>query len=265
MDGFDILQYLSDHALIIGLAATRIAIIFFILPLFTSELIPPLVRNSIFLSLAFITVIIQPTFTLSTLSTSDWIILFAKEAVVGISIGVLFGIFLWAFETAGQIIDNQIGASIAQVQDPLTGTQTTLIGSFLARLANYIFVTSGGLLLLNNVVFESYYIWPIESKLPDMAGAGMEVLSSEFYYYLKLTMLIASPIIVVILMIDSMMGLINRYAQQFNVFFLSMSLKMYAAIIMLFITIISLIQLLITELYDHAEKIPIILERLYGG
>jgi type III secretion protein T len=126
-------------------------------------------------------------------------------------------------------------------------------------------VTSGGLLLLNNVVFESYYIWPIESKLPDMAGAGMEVLSSEFYYYLKLTMLIASPIIVVILMIDSMMGLINRYAQQFNVFFLSMSLKMYAAIIMLFITIISLIQLLITELYDHAEKIPIILERLYGG
>ena len=264
MDGFDILLYLSDHALTISLAATRIAIIFFILPLFSSELIPPLVRNAIFISLALITIIIQPAFELNTLSTSDWIILYVKEAVIGVSIGVLFGIYLWAFETAGQIIDNQIGASVAQVQDPLTGSQTTLIGSFLGRLANYIFVTAGGLLLLISIVFESYYIWPIDEKLPGLVSNGVEILGSEFFSYLKLTLLIASPMIIVILLIDSMMGLINRYAQQFNVFFLSMSLKMLAAILMLFITIVSLIQLLITELHEHAGKLPEILRNLYG-
>ncbi|MET0119579.1 MAG: type III secretion system export apparatus subunit SctT [Candidatus Thiodiazotropha sp. 6PLUC9] len=265
MDGFDILQYLSEHALTISLASTRIAIIFFILPLFTSELVPALVRNAIFLSLAIITIIIQPSIELGTLNTSAWILLFVKEAIIGISIGVLFGLFLWAFETAGQILDNQIGASIAQVQDPLTGAQTTLIGSFLARLANYIFVTSGGLLLLNNIIFESYHIWPIEHQLPDLAEAGISILGSEFYYYFKLALLIASPMLVVVLIIDSMMGLVNRYAQQFNVFFLSMSLKMLAAIVMLFFTITSLIHLLISELYDHSEKIPTILKGLFGG
>lgn len=265
MDGFDILQYLSEHALTISLASTRIAIIFFILPLFTSELIPALVRNAIFLSLALITIIIQPSIELGSLNTSTWIILFAKEAVIGIAIGVLFGIYLWAFETAGQIIDNQIGASIAQVQDPLTGSQTTLIGSFLARLANYIFVTSGGLLILNNIIFESYTIWPIHEQLPDLVNAGITVLGSEFYYYFKLTLLVASPMIVVVLIIDSMMGLVNRYAQQFNVFFLSMSLKMLAAIVMLFLTLTSLIHLLIDELYSHSDKVPIILKGLYGG
>jgi type III secretion protein T len=264
MDGFNILHYLSENALTISLAATRIAIIFFILPLFTSELVPALVRSAIFLSLALITIVIQPKISLHTVDTSTWIILFAKEAVVGISIGVLFGLFLWAFETAGQIIDNQIGASIAQVQDPLTGTQTTLIGSFLARLANYIFISAGGLMLLTGIIFESYTIWPIESRLPNLQNNGMAVLGSEFYYYFKLMMLVASPMIVVVLIIDSIMGLINRYAQQFNVFFLSMSLKMLAAIIMLFITITTMIQLLIKELYEHAEKIPIILKSLYG-
>lgn len=265
MDGFDLLQYLSENALTIGLASTRVAIIFLILPLFTSELVPALVRNAIFLSMAIITVVIQPALDLKALQTTTWLLLFIKEAVVGLTIGVLFGVFLWAFEAAGQIIDNQIGTSIAQVQDPLTGSQTTLIGSFLARLANYIFVTSGGLLLLSGVLFESYLIWPIESRLPDLKAVGISVLGSEFYYYFKLTLLIASPMLVVILMIDSMMGLVNRYAQQFNVFFLSMSLKMLAAIIILFISLTSLIQLLISELHKHSEKIPTILQQLYGG
>jgi type III secretion protein T len=215
--------------------------------------------------MAIMTVVIQPTLDLKALHTAAWLILFVKEAVVGLTIGILFGVYLWAFETAGQIIDNQIGTSIAQVQDPLTGSQTTLIGSFLARLANYIFVSAGGLLLLNGVLFESYLIWPIETRLPELKSAGISILGSEFYYYFKLTLLIASPMLVVILMIDSMMGLVNRYAQQFNVFFLSMSLKMLAAIVMLFITIISLIQLLISEMHKHSEMIPSILQQLYGG
>jgi type III secretion protein T len=265
MDGFDLLQYLSENALTISLASTRVAIVFLILPLFTSELVPALVRNSIFLSMAIMTVVIQPTLDLEKLHTTAWLILFVKEAVVGLAIGIMFGVYLWAFETAGQIIDNQIGTSIVQVQDPLTGSQTTLIGSFLARLANYIFVSAGGLLLLNGVLFESYLIWPIETRLPNLKSEGVSVLGSEFYYYFKLTLLIASPMLVVVLMIDSMMGLVNRYAQQFNVFFLSMSLKLLSAIIMLFITMTSLIQLLISELHKHSEKIPSILQHLYGG
>ncbi|MEJ2611599.1 MAG: type III secretion system export apparatus subunit SctT [Candidatus Thiodiazotropha sp.] len=265
MDGFDVINYLSQNALSISLSATRIAIAFYIIPLFTSELIPALVRNSIYLSMAIVTLILQPAVVLNTLSTSEWIILFAKEATIGITIGVMFGIFLWAFETAGQIVDNQIGASVAQVQDPLTGVQTTLIGSFLGRLANYIFITSGGLLLLTGVILQSYVIWPIEKRLPGLPTSGVTVLSGEFFYYLKLTLLIASPMILVILFVDSMMGLINRYAQQFNVFFLSMSLKSLASILILLFTMVSLINRLISELHQHAEQLPAILRSLYGS
>ena len=99
MDGFDLLQYLSEHALTISLASTRIAIIFLILPLFTSELIPALVRNAIFLSMALMTVVIQPSLDLKALHTAAWLILFVKEALLGLTIGVLFGVYLWAFDT----------------------------------------------------------------------------------------------------------------------------------------------------------------------
>jgi type III secretion protein T len=263
MEGFDIIHYLSVNALTISMAATRVAVIFLIIPLFSSELIPPLVRNAIFLALALVSVVIQPTIDLSTLATTDWILLFSKEALLGIIIGVFFGIFLWAFETAGQIIDLQIGASIAQMQDPLTGSQTTLIGLFLGRLANYIFVTAGGLMLLSGTLLESFYIWPLDQKLPDITKIGFEYFGSEFSYYFQLAILIASPMIIVIILIDVMMGLINRYAQQFNVFFLSLSLKMLAAITMLFITIVTLIELLIRELHQHYKEIDQIMRNLF--
>jgi type III secretion protein T len=259
MDGFDIIHYLSVNALIISLAATRVAVIFLLLPLFSSELVPPLVRNAFFLALALLASIVQPLVDLSNLSTIDWVLLFVKEGMVGIVIGVFFGIFLWAFETAGQVIDNQIGASVAQVQDPLTGSQTTLIGSFIGRLANYIFVTAGGLMLLSGILLESFYYWPIDQKLPELDNAGLALIGAEFSYYFQLAMLIAAPMIIAIFLIDIMMGLINRYAQQFNVFFLSLSLKMLAAISMLFITIITLVELLIYEIGRHYEQLQDIL------
>lgn len=262
MNGLDIIHYLSVNALNIGLATTRVAVIFLILPLFTSELIPPLVRNTIFLSLAILSVIVQPEIDLTTLKATDWILLFAKEGLIGITIGVFFGVYLWAFETAGQIVDYQIGASVAQLQDPLTGTQTTLLGLFLARLANYIFVTAGGLMLLSGILLESYYLWPLDQKLTDIAKIGFEIYATEFSYYFQLAILVASPMIIVILVVDVMMGLVNRYAQQFNVFFLSLSLKMLAAISMLFITIVALTELIIRELHQHYKVILGLIDNL---
>jgi type III secretion protein T len=263
MQGLDIIHYLSINALTISLAATRVAVIFLIVPLFTSALIPTLVRNAMFLALALVSVVVQPEVDLSTIATTDWVILFAKEALIGIAIGIFFGIYLWAFETAGHIIDFQIGASIAQLQDPLTGSQTSLLGLFLGRLANYIFVTAGGLMLLCGSLLESFYLWPLDQKLPDMNKIGFGYFGAEFSYYFQLAILIASPMLIVLLLIDMMMGLINKYAQQFNVFFLSLSLKMLAAISMLFITIVGIIELLIRELHQHYKEIDNIINNLF--
>jgi type III secretion protein T len=195
----------------------------------------------------------------------DWILLYFKEAVIGVLIGGFFGIYLWAFETAGQIIDTQAGASVAQVHDPMTGVQTTLIGSFLGRLANYVFVSAGGLILMTGFLLESYHLWPLDKLTFDLNIEGFIRLGSEFASYFELAILVASPIIVVILTIDVLMGLINRYAQQFNVFFLSLSLKMLAATSMLFITIIALVELLVKEIRNHSMNMADILQAILGS
>jgi len=112
---------LSSQVLLLALSATRIAVAFLLLPLFSNELIPALVRNSIFITLALIAIIVQPVVDVEALGTADWIALFAKEVFIGLVIGVFFGVYLWAFEAAGVLIDTQVGSSIAQIFDPLSG------------------------------------------------------------------------------------------------------------------------------------------------
>lgn len=264
MQAGDIFALLSNQAVTVALATTRIAVAFQILPIFSNELVPALVRNAIFVALALVAIVVHPVLAIENLATQGWLLLFAKEILIGIALGVYFGIFLWAFQAAGQVVDTQIGTSIAQVLDPLSGHQTSLLGLFLGRLANYIFMVAGGLMLLTGVIIETYQIWPIHRTLPDFSQAGVALFQSEFSYFFQLTVLIASPIIVVVFLIDAVMGLINRYAQQFNVFFISMSLKMLAAVAVLMLTITSLIELLITELHSHSGALLDVLRKLLG-
>jgi len=243
-------ELLSDDVLLLGLSITRVAVAFVILPLFSNELIPALIRNSIFVALALIAIVVQPAIDVQVLTTDAWLNLFAKEAFIGLIIGVFFGVYLWAFEAAGVVIDTQVGSSMAQIFDPLSGHEVTLIGEFLSLLANFLFMAAGGLLLLTGAILQSFTLYPIDVPLGDLRLTPIVLFEAEFSRFLTLTLMIASPIIIVTFIIDVCMGLMNRYAQQLNVSFLSMSLKSISAIALLMI----MLPLLVTQLHDEIAR-----------
>jgi type III secretion protein T len=239
---------LSDQALLLGLSSSRIAVAFLMLPLFTSELIPATLRNAIYIAFAILTLALQPSPSHAELMHLNWLVLFAKEAYIGAALGFFFGAFLWAFEAAGQIIDTKIGATSAQVMDPMSGQQTPLTGAFLGRLANFIFMFSGGFLLLIGTLLESYTLWPVLAAKPALLQGGAALFENELGALMRLTLMLAAPALVVLFAIDAILGLINRYAQQLNVYSLSMSIKTWASAAVLMLTLASLAQQLIATL-----------------
>jgi type III secretion protein T len=265
LDADLIAEGLSDYALTTGLAAMRIAVAFVMLPIFSKELIPPLIRGAIFISFAFIVTVLQEPIDFSLFDTSAWIATIAKEVYIGIAIGIFFGLFLWCFEAAGQIVDTQIGLTMAQIYDPIEGHQTSLVGLFLSRVANYVFIVSGGLGLLVATLFESYALWPIASMTPIINSDGLELFKMEFQSFFVLMVMVASPFLVVLFLIDATMGLINREASQFNVYFLSIPIKMLASTFVLILSISLVSTLLIEHLADHAGSVLHLLEKMLGG
>jgi len=264
MESSQLLATLGDQALVLALAVTRLAVAMLVLPLFSQQLIPPLVRNVIFVSLALTVVAVQPTIDIDSLTGPQWVMLFAKELFVGLSIGFFFGLFLWAFESAGTLIDTQIGASIGNVHDPLSGHDVTLLGDFLGRWANFLFLSFGGLLFLTTSIIESFAVWPIDEPLPDLQRAAVRLFEREFGRYVTLTLMLCAPVMVVVFLVDMCMGLVNRFAKRLDILFISMAIKGLVTLLLLIVLIPMLVDRLMKELAFHRNGIEDMLRAVLG-
>ncbi|NML13364.1 type III secretion system export apparatus subunit SctT [Azohydromonas caseinilytica] len=265
MEALALFGSLSDTALLLGLSVTRVAVCFLLVPLFTAEVVPALVRNALFVAVALLGLVLQPSAAPVHMSASQWAALLAKEAFIGGAIGLLFAGVLWAFEIAGQLIDTKIGATQAQIADPLSGHQTTLNGAFFGRLAAWVFMSHGGFMLLVGALVESFNRWPVRQPLAGLALGGVRVFEGELGRIMLLALLVAAPALLLLYVIEGVLGLMNRFAQQLNVFSLAMSLKAVAATLIILAQLATLIQLLQDDLMARAGVVLEVVGRLVAG
>ncbi len=163
------------------------------------------------------------------------------------------------------MIDTKAGTTQAQVQDPTSGQTTTLNGALFGRLAGFVFMAGGGFMVMIGTLLESYTLWPVRAPFPSLVQGGMRLFEMEFGRIMALTLLIAAPALVLMYVIEGVLGLINRFAQQLNVFSLSQSLKSVAAIWIIWVQLASLVQLLQDDLIGRGGVAFRSLRLLLGG
>ena len=238
----------TGQALLIGVASARFGFAFIMLPLFSTQLIPALVRNSIIIAFGLIALSLPIRFDPSTLSASGWVWLYAKEAAAGVTIGFFFGTLLWAMAAAGEIVDTKVGATMAQILDPLSNTQQPLTATLLGRFAQVMFVSAGGLTVLVGTIMLSFAVWPMGPAGLNFNVGAVELFEAEFGRLFAIAFIIASPALILLYVIDAGLGLLNRFAQQFNVFTLSLPIKSAAALFVMILILPLLGQLVVSDL-----------------
>lgn len=250
------------NLLLVGLAGARFGFAMALIPLFSLEMVPPLVRNSLIITFGSVAFVMQPPFAATDFTAAFWAQLIFKEAVIGLMIGFVFGAILWALEAAGEIIDAKTGATIGQILDPGSGGQTSLTGAFMARLAHVVFVSAGGLMLFVGTIMESFAVWPMTKAWPHFSQGGLVIVESEFGRLLALSFLFAAPILTLLYVIDASLGLLNRFAQQLNVFSLSLSIKSFAAGAFLIMLVPLFAQAVIADLAARPDMVVAMLRAM---
>jgi type III secretion protein T len=250
MESLLVLQGLGDRAMVVALASTRFAVAFLLLPVFSSETVPALVRNALFVGFGIVTLAMQPLPQTADWSTLQWLQLFGREALLGVGFGVLLGAVLWAFEAAGEIIDTKVGATLAQVMDPLSGHQTSLSGAFLSRLAMTLFMASGGLMVLVGTLAQSFALWPLTRPGLSLPPDSVVIFEQALADFALLSLLLAGPGLLLLYLIDAALGLVNRFAPQLNLISISMSLKGVAATLVWALMFVPLVDTMV----DHMER-----------
>ena len=238
----------------IALTTPRIAAAFLMLPLITQSNMPALVRNSFFVSLAIVSFpIAAATGVVVEASDVAWQVILIKEAFIGVSLGFAFGMIFWAIGAAGNMIDAKVGSFIGTVMDPVQGHQTSLLGAFLSQFAAWLFMASGAFLVFLDLLMTSYAVWPVASYLPSLKPAMAVFYGKQFGFLMTTALLLAAPAIVVMMLVDVCMGLINRFAQQLQVFIYALPIKAWLAIWVLFLTLGVLVEVLLRKIAELSE------------
>jgi type III secretion protein T len=211
----------------------RLAPIFFILPIFSGDAVAGLVRNGFIMVLALFIAPVVAAGVATPMAPFMWVGLAAKEALIGVLLGFAFSAFLWAIENAGHLIDFQTGSANAQFFDPVSGHEGGPTSGFLTYLAMALFMAGGGFQAMLALIFESYRLWPVASFFPNV-GAGLDQFAlKETDSIMSLTMKLAAPVLLVLIVVELGIGLINRVVPQLNVFSFSWPVKSSLATLMM--------------------------------
>lgn len=246
-------------------SGARITAALIIAPFFSSQLITGTVRNVVIISLTIILVpLTMATIPPEALNGGEAFIIIAKEVFIGFAMGLVAGLVFFIAEGTGSIIDTQRGSSMGQIFDPTSGEQATTLGSFFTKIILYLFFVAGGFIAFLGILYNSYKIWPIFSFFPNIQNPLFPKFVLELADELfRKAVLIAAPIAIVMFLVEFGLGMMNRFAQQLNVFSLSMPIKSGVAMFMIILYIRILFDLFKIEIIN-GQKMILLLQSIFS-
>lgn len=211
------------------LGIMRFAPIVSIVPFLGSKL-PGGVKMGLTLSLVliFLPHIAQTTTTPLDFNI-DFLWLSLKEIFIGFMLALLAGMPFYIAQSSGVFIDFMRGSSSLQVTDPSTQVQTSPIGILLNYVLIVLFFQIDGPRIFFDAIFQSYNIVPVDHGLNEyffrLSQPFWKTIMGLLTRFLAISIQLAAPSMVSILMAEMFLGIANRLAPQVQIVFLGMSLK----------------------------------------
>lgn len=258
------MDYLDLNLPVFLLIFVRISAFFVSAPLYSYRNIPIVNKIIISAALAFFA---SFAIEIEKEIAIDWtyFLLIIKEAMVGVGIGLVAMLILYAVQVAGGFIDFQMGFAIANVVDPQTGIQTPLLGQFFYVLALLFFLSVDGHLILLDGIFHSYAFIPVDQLfLPFADGQVAKHVAQAFVKMFIIAFQMAVPVVASIFLVDIALGFIARTVPQVNVFVVGLPIKIFVSFVVLLVAF-SVIFAMVNYMFKEMFTVMRTLMRLIGG
>ena len=214
----------------------RVTGVFVVSPIFGRQNLPTYYKIgfSFFITLiiASSAVIVAPV---SYGTSVEYVLLAAREFLVGASVGFIPYLMFSAIYLAGQIIDMKIGFSMVNVLDPVSNIQIPITANFYYILCMLMFISVNAHHMVILTLSKSYGLIPLGSFHidGDLIRALMRLFSDIFTVGFR----IAAPIVFTTLLTDVALGIISKAMPQINVFMVGMPLKILVGIVIMIVTL----------------------------
>lgn len=167
------------------------------------------------------------------------VLLMFKEAFIGFAIGFVMSMPFMIVQGTGIIIDHQRGGASLMVNDPTIQNQSSPLGTLFNMMLIVFFFMIDGPFQFIDAIMTSYEVVPPDKFLArDFFNKDNTFWQTQITLLNKmmiLTIQLAGPALIAILMTDFFLGIANRLAPQVQITFLGMPLKSLLALLVIFV------------------------------
>lgn len=212
----NIFNYDPNTILSLVLTMMRVSIIMFMLPVFNTNNIPVTVKAAI--TLVF-TLGMWPHLELSGAhipeSPFELVLMGLGEVVIGLVLGMAINFLFMGIQSGGELLGFQMGFTMINFADPLTGNNTGITAFFLWMVSILTFLALDGHLYMIRGFAESFAILP-PGTLYIGSNILWEVLRLSAQMFV-LALKIAAPVMVALFMVEVALGLVARTSPQVHI------------------------------------------------
>lgn len=214
----------QQQLLVFLLVLTRVSALIMIAPIFGPRHAPLQARIFLILTLSAI---------VSPLHGSTWFeaptnliafgIILAREAALGLALGLAILIFFSGMQLSGTIIGQMSGLQLAEVFDPNFDASVPVFGQFLDLVALGVFVALSGHRRVIAALLDTFR-WRPPGR-DDFPVSLVETLASVLTESFIIGIRAAAPVMIALMLSILILGLISRTVPQLNVFVVGFNLN----------------------------------------
>lgn len=155
------------------------------------------------------------------------------ELGVGFVLGFVMQLFFMVIQVGGEVIDAQMGLTMAQVYDASSQINMTVTASLLNVLMVLIFFTENGHYTMLRIFLSSHQVLPLGTV--GFGQAAASGVAEVFLSCMLLAIKLAFPILAAELLGELGMGILMKAIPQINAFVINIELKVIIGLVLLFL------------------------------
>ncbi|OIO00822.1 MAG: flagellar biosynthetic protein FliR [Desulfovibrionaceae bacterium CG1_02_65_16] len=219
----DIFNFDPRMVLSFYLTLFRVSVVLFIMPFF-GDTLPNVIKATLMIVL---TLAVWPKLSFPAsfypANPMNIAVMFAGEVVLGLTLGCIVRMIIAAVQIGGAIINFQMGFSMVNSIDPLTGQEEPMTTHFIYMCTMLTFLSLNGHLHLIRALGASFDLVP-----PGGLFLSPELMTEVMVFSKQMFLLgvrIAAPVIMALFLVDLALALISRTAPQMNILVMGFPLK----------------------------------------
>lgn len=192
-------------------------------------------------------------------SIATTLIHLAREVLFGAALGLAARVVTAAVQMAGDLVGLSMGLSLSTFFDQSAGEMPLAMGRLFGLVATLMFMALGGHLVVVGALFEHLRDYPV--GVAEIVVPSLGDIALTMSHALETAVILASPVVVVSLVLNVAMGFVMRVVPSMNLFNLGIGILLLGGFFALALEGDSLVVLLGHEI-DH---LPTAMHTLAGG